>query len=712
LILIITDIIMANKISKLVFLLLVFLMAACVKETYDMNKLSTKAHLTPTLALAAIRGDISLSDLVESGDTVVIDANKFIKVIFREDSIIDLKLADFYDLNDMVSFSQSYTIGELSIANFQNNIGITLGQISQSFSTALKNQFAALDDGANHPFPSFPSTNIGERTFAAFPNFQNAVFASGFLDIEITNNLTAPLNSINVSLFNTAGHTAIGSTLTIPAIQPGQMQTASLNLTNRTLTNSIIAAIVMSGSPGNTTPVKISLANSGIQITIRGRDLKVKSGTVILPSQAISSLDNKDTISFDAGSGIELDELKITTGNVSYHMQSSSTIPATVTITMPTALRNGTAVTEVINVGAVSSFNGTISFNNTIVDLGTVPAQPYNSVPFTYGISVNSNNTLITFNSTDAINFDLRLQNPVFDYVKGYFGQMTETIDPDSIDLDIKDILSHITGDFLISSPSIKLSYSNSFAIPLEFTLNATGKRGIKTVNLGLAPLTMVSPAPPTTRDASGTFTIDKGNSSLPQLISMPPEVIRFSGTAKMNPAGDPTHLRNNYVFGNSRFLGSLEVEVPMEFRINNLQFADTVDNFMKDDSGDSPVNIDNFGLLRVDLTATNGFPLGVSIKMSLYDSATKTVKATVDATDLLKPSPVDNSGKATGATESKTSIELTKDFFKSVNKADKIIFQFTLNTTDNGTRDIKIYSDYSINFSAALVVRPDINLK
>jgi hypothetical protein len=130
----------------------------------------------------------------------------------------------------------------------------------------------------------------------------------------------------------------------------------------------------------------------------------------------------------------------------------------------------------------------------------------------------------------------------------------------------------------------------------------------------------------------------------------------------------------------------------------------------MKDDSGDSQVNIENFGLLRVDLNASNGFPLGISIKMSLYDSVTNEEKATVDATDLLKPAPVDNTGKATGKTESKTSIELTQDFFKSVNKADKIIFSFALNTTD--AKDVKIYSDYSIDFSAALVVRPDINLK
>jgi hypothetical protein len=699
LILIIIDNIMTNKILKLVFLLLVFLTSACVKETYNMDKLSTKAHLTPTMALAAIRGDISFSDMVKSVDSVVIDQEKFVKLIFRKDSIIDVKLADFYDLTNMVSFSQSYTIGELTIAPFSLAMKYSVSPVTALISPTPK------------AIPSFGSVNLGEQVFS-FPNFQNAVFSSGSLNITILNNLPADLNQISLRLYSGSGssRTLFVPFITIPAIPKGTSQTYSVNLANRTLLNPISAAIVLSGSPGNSTPVLITQNNSNVQVTISGSALKVKSGTVIIPSQAISSLDNKDTISFDPGSGIELDEMKITTGNVTYHMQSSSRIPATVNITMPSALRNGTPVSEVINVGAVSSFNGTISFNNTVVDLGTIATQPYNSVPFTYGISVNSNNAMVTFNSTDAITFDLKLQNPVFDYVKGYFGQTTETVDPDSIDLNIADILSNMSGEFLVSSPSIRLNYKNSFAIPMVFTLNATGKRGTKTVNLGLAPLTIASPAAPAIRDASGTITIDKSNSSLPQLISMPPEVIRFSGSAKMNSAGDPAHLRNNYVFGNSRFLGSLEVEVPMEMQFNNIQFSDTVDNFLKDKNGDSQFNFENFGLFRVDLAVNNGFPFGFQTSMCLYNSTTGDTTGTLKDKKWLSPAPVDVNGLATGKTESKTSIEFTRKFFESVNKSDKIIISFKLNSTDN--KVVKIFSDYNIEFKAALVVNPDINLK
>jgi hypothetical protein len=239
----------------------------------------------------------------------------------------------------------------------------------------------------------------------------------------------------------------------------------------------------------------------------------------------------------------------------------------------------------------------------------------------------------------------------------------------------------------------------------------ARGKRNARTVDLGLAPFD-ITPSTFATRDISSSFGIDKNNSALPSLISLPPQSINFSGSAKMNPSVIPSgvHPRDNYVFGNSRFLAKVEVEVPLEFRMNNLQFTDTVDNFLKD-SGGSNNNFkpEDFKLLRVDLKAENGFPLGISVKMSLYDPATHAIKSTVDATGLLNPAPVDVNERSNGLTETKTNIEFTQEFFSAIKNSGKIIFQFTLNTTDGSSKDIKIYSDYTIDYNAALVVKPDI---
>jgi hypothetical protein len=697
---------MIKRLNILIIVLLAVLITGCIKETYDMNKLSDDMHISPTLAIAAVKGDVSFSDLVKSGDTIIFDKDKLVRIVFKEDSIINLKLADFYDLGNMVSFTKSYELGVLSIGSIQSSLTVSLNQLTQYMPAVLRSQITMLDDGSTHLFPQLPPLTLPELTFSSFQNFDNAVFQSGYLDIIVKNNLTTPLSGININLLNSSDRSVIGN-IVLPAIQPGQTQTSSIDLTNRKVTGTIIAAIVLSGSAGTSNPVIISLNNSNISFTARGRDLKVKSGRILLPSQQISSLDNKDTVSFDPGSGIELDEIKIITGKLSYSLTSGTLLSASVSIKLPTVIRNGSAVTHTINTGTGTQTSGTIDFSGTSVDLGSDASQPYNRIPLEYSISAGSGGRLVNYNSTDKIVINLSLKNPEFDYVKGFFGQKSESIKADTLDLGIDEILNNLTGSFLISSPSIKLNYSNSFSIPLKIDFQATGKRGTQTVNLGLDPITIATPQYPI-RDISSSILIDKNNSELPELISLPPGKVIFSGTANMN-SGVNNGLRDNYIYGKSRFLGSVEVEVPLEFRMNNLQFTDTMDNFLKVDD-DNPVKPENFKSLELNLTAINGFPLGIAVKMSLYNSKTRKVLRTIDASSLLGAAKIDSkTGKVVENKETTTSLKLTKEFFDDIKNADQIIIWFALNTSGDGIVDVKIYSDYSIQFKASLLFKPDI---
>jgi hypothetical protein len=295
------------------------------------------------------------------------------------------------------------------------------------------------------------------------------------------------------------------------------------------------------------------------------------------------------------------------------------------------------------------------------------------------------------------------------DFVKGVI-QKTAPIPPDKIDVNLGDILSRVTGNIKILNPSIKFNYTNSFPDSVLIDLNITGTRKNKSVDLNLAPFKVKRPNLPSQQEISSTFTIDKTNSNLPDLISLPPEVIKFSGTATVSYSTKSSQTEN--AIGANHLTGSLDIEIPMELEMTNLQFSDTTDNFLKEDSNNNnPINPEDFQLLQVNLTAENGFPVGVSLKMSLFDSSTGLIKNTVTANSILTPAPVDSNGKVTSTSKSTTTIEFTKDFFGTVSKADKIIFWLTLNTTGNGSQDVKIYSDYTFNFSAALVVKPDIKL-
>jgi len=96
---------MPERISILIFLIV---FSGCIRETYDFDRLSKETHLSPTWVVPVIKGDVSLSDLTEPNETIIFEEDNFVRVVFREESFIDLKMEDYYDLNNMISFSESY----------------------------------------------------------------------------------------------------------------------------------------------------------------------------------------------------------------------------------------------------------------------------------------------------------------------------------------------------------------------------------------------------------------------------------------------------------------------------------------------------------------------------------------------------------------------------------------------------------------------------
>jgi hypothetical protein len=572
----------------------------------------------------------------------------------------------------------------------------------------LRSTFVTLNDGSPHIFPPFPATTIPDQSFSVFQDFQYALLSSGSLDISVKNNLQATLNGVRIKLYNASGHTQIGTEMIIPAINPGTTQTASMNLAGKTITNSIIAAVTFDGSPGTTSPVIINL-NQTVDIGISGYNMRVESGRLKIPPQTISSVNDNDTIPIDPGENIEIEKLRVNTGNLTYTLISNSSFSGSLTVTLPTSLRSGVPISETIIITPGTNRTSAINVGNTELDLSKDPKKQYNKIPVIYTVVITSNESMVNFSKNDSIHLELKMQNPDFDYLKGYFGQRTEQMDSDSLDTDIDDILSHISGQFHISDPSVRVNYSNSFGIPFEVTLNASGVKDAQKVNLGLAPFMVAYPVSPASRVISSSFTVNKANSSLPELISMPPKVIRFSGSGRMNPLGF-TGTRDNYIFGNSRFVASLEVEVPMTLWINNLQFADTLDNFLKPDNpdNDSP-DLSETDLLVLKIATDNAFPLGASLQIALYDSASATIKKTITVQDLIKAAPVDANGKSSGTSQSVTTIECDKSFFDASKNCDKLIFIFTLKSSGDGTKDVRIYSDYSLTFKVGVKVKPQL---
>lgn len=691
---------------------LILLTGSCVKETYDLNRLDETMSFSPTLVLSAVSGEVTLVDIVKPDDTIQYDDDDLLKIMFRQDSVFNFEAEELLEIDDIFSFNEAYRVGVVSINDEESQLDLPLGTIVTWFDPALRTEFESLDDGDPHPFPAFPETDIGNHTLPIFGNFEYATFAGGELIIEVTNELSAALSGARVSLFNSADNSPIGNEVNIPAIAAGATHTTPIDLTGKTLTNSIYASIILEGSPGTTDPVIISM-NDLISIKVTGSDMRIDEGRIILPEQLLAEFEDDEYVTFDPGNDMEITEFRLTEGSINYNIQSELDININIDLTLPTVNRGGTLFTESLVINPNSTITGTFSANNMHALLDTDIAKPYNTFPVSYNIVVSSQGSYVDFNSNDQITFILELPAPEIDFVKGYFGQMSEEFEADTVDIkEVEEFYEQISGDFFFADPSISIDYHNSFSLPVELNLAVTGKRsGVPNVNLGLAPFTISYPNWPTETDKHDIFTIGKDNSSLPELISLPPSEIIFGGTATLNPSGN-TGSRDNVILGNSRVVGDLEICLPMDLWISNLQFADTLDNFMRieeDPENEDDFNPEDLDYVRLDLTVTNGFPLGVSVALVLYDSLSAENLYTLDIPGIIEPAPVNASGRVTGNSEKKNQIVLEKEFFTASQEADKVILEFTLNTTGSGSQSVKIYSDYTISFKAGVAVKPDI---
>ena len=514
-----------------VIIILLIIAGSCVKTTVNFDKFSEDMALSPTYVIAAVKGEVTLIDLIEPNDTLVVDPDNAIKLVFRKDSVINYGVADFYD--------------------------------------------------------SFPASSYSK---------------------------------------------------TIPLFT-----------------------------------------------------------TLVLE-------DIRDTLDVDPGSDIKLKEMSVLTGSVSYTVTSWCSFDVQVDLMFPSVDDGGTPLTATIMVGPNSISPGTIDLANTIFNFDTDALNPYNRVPVEYDLLTG---TAIP-DPADSIMIEITFEEPEFDYTRGYFGMHEVESDPDTLDPDMDELFSKITGEFYLSNPIIRVNYENSFGFPMRIEAQATGKNSTEEISLDRGPVDLDHPTGPENREVISSFEINRDNSSLPELVSMLPNEIIFWGSASVNPDGETAE--DNYIFGDSRFRADIEVEVPFEFRIIDLQLADTIDNFFLSDDPEGESPLEMLSKLRLDIYVENGFPLGGDITLQLYDSLSATVLESVGTDELFAPANVDANGRVTAPVVHNSSIELTEDFLAAAESADRMILIFTLYTTDHGTKDVKIYSDYGIVFKAGLYVKVNFN--
>lgn len=401
--------------------------------------------------------------------------------------------------------------------------------------------------------------------------------------------------------------------------------------------------------------------------------------------------------------GQRLDQIDFKGGIINLNFSSTYSHDVTITITIPDLKKNGVSlvVTKTMLSGATNS-NTTVLLDGYSLDL--TKGGTAGSFNYVMQNSFNYTNSPVYAGSIDV---NTSVAQMHFSLIKGYFGAFSYDIPSSGSDtINIKMFDNTIKGNIQIAKPRFEFDVTNSFGIPvgvdLKNKIHVYSKYApMATFQSPLlnSPIQINSPSAANT-EANTLLVFDRDNSGgpngLPAVFNYTPYQVLVGGTISMNQNQVPANT-HNFVTDKSKIKVRGKAIIPMEGRIPSLVFEDTIFLSMRD------INVENSYVeyVKFRTNITNGFPLNGTFQMYfLSDDRTKILDSLVspgDAPILIKSGLLTN-GQVTQATPNFYETLITKAKFNRIQNSLSAKIRATLTTTNNGTEDVKIYSNYFID--------------
>ncbi len=646
------------------FVLMLFA-AGCIRDKYDFDKLSTQAHISPALVVPVVHGSMRMENMVEPNDTIVFDADGGVRLVFREDSIFVQDLVDLIQVDDQDPDTTHFRLGPYLLA----------------------------DDSSVTVVPNV----VGSYDLTPLAGFHWVTVVAGRLEMTVQNNLPVQVSSLTLRLHNRSDNSVVGSNLTFTDIPAGGTATLSMNLAGESLTNELVAEIV-SLSPN------VALQSDAFTLTVHTYDIVGAEGNAILPGQFLYV----DTGTYK----LEEDTLQVTAMGLSrgvFDVSVSTTFLGDVAleVVFPSARKEGDTLRYHYLVTG-GTLKDSLLFGGASFDLSTDPEQPYNALPYRYVVTLVYTGNYVDFSTTDLFYVRYQIRDVTLDYAEGYFGEQEASFDGDTIETGMEEVFSHIHGTLSLTNPQVKIFYSNGFGIPVEITADITGVDGEgREQSLNAPPMRMDYPVVREDPPAEGVLAFTRDNTNIVELIDLRPLTIIYGGGARMNPDGFQGW--DNFISASSSLVAGLEVDVPLEIRLQNLVLSDTLENPLQNEDADtSEFSLKDLDYLMLYLGTDNGFPMDLSIRMYMYDSLTHVVSDSVLFGKILEAAPVDAGGRVTETVTTKQQVRIEGSQLEALETANALILVVTFNTSGAGTQDVKIYTDYTLGFRLAVATALD----
>ena len=189
----------------------------------------------------------------------------------------------------------------------------------------------------------------------------------------------------------------------------------------------------------------------------------------------------------------------------------------------------------------------------------------------------------------------------------------------------------------------------------------------------------------------------DKYNSTIDDIIALPPEQIEYFGTAAID--GNDNNL--NYISSDTKLSLGVEVDFPMSLNVANISLKDTII------LNELDINYQKIKNLTLFMNIDNGFPLDTKLDLLLRDSISNTNLDTLEVANF-SSGIIDDDGYLIESVATQNTLYLNDIEVQNFLNSNQLVLDVTLNTEEN--QSIKLYSDYQFLVNMGLQIKININ--
>jgi len=512
------------------------------------------------------------------------------------------------------------------------------------------------------------------------------------LSIGIQNNLPVDIENIEVNL--ETGIDDVGL-LQFSNIGIGQIEYLSTDLSGLYIDNNIIANFLQL-TLQEVDPMSqfILTPETGIKIFFLIDNIIVSSVTMSFDNQSLTEYDTM--IDFDLENGEQIHNLELKTGKIVYDISSSINSDLTFNLSFPSATLNGEPFQseQVVSAGLDSS-SGEIDISGIIIDLTTDINQPYNKIPISFSASLNSGSDLVNINNEDFADISFSFSDLSIQYADGFFGDYEIDLGGDIVDIDLQ-IFEDFDSGLILDDPQFIIRVYNSVGVGASINagLNAYSPNFTNAV----FEFSETIESPVFVGDTvEQTWVYDKNNSTIDEIIALPPQQIEYFGLANLNGTNSQ---EVNFISSDSKMTLGVEVDFPMSLNIANISLKDTI-------SVDELENVEKIESLSLVMNIDNGFPLDTKLDLFLRDSISDINLDTLEIANF-SSGIIDQDGYLINSFFSENQLNLNHEEIINFANSNQLVLDVTLNTEEN--QSIRLYSDYEFLVNIGMRIKLDLD--